>query len=64
MRETEFWVRMEKHLHGAYARVWADQVVLGSLGGRTVTEALDAGVPTQRVWRAVWAHHELPVSEH
>ena len=64
MRETEFWVRMEKHLHGAYARAWADQVVLGSLGGRTVTEALDAGVPIQRVWRAVWAHLELPFSEH
>ena len=64
MRETEFWVRMEKHLHGAYARVWADQVVLGSLGGRTVTEALDAGGPIHPGWGAGWGHRALPVSEH
>ena len=33
---------------------WAKQQVIGSLGGRTVQEALDAGEPPKRVWRAVW----------
>ena len=64
MRETEFWFRMEKNLGSGYARAWADQVVLQGLAGRTTTEALQAGVPTQKVWRAVWAYLELPFSEH
>lgn len=63
MRETEFWARMNRHLGSGYARAWAAQVVLADLAGRTASEALDAGVPTQHVWRAVWAHLELPFSE-
>jgi hypothetical protein len=54
---------MDKHLGGGYAAVWADQQVLAELGGRTVTEALDAGVAPKTVWRAVWSALELPPSE-
>ena len=62
MRETVLWRRLE-HLHGpAYARSWASQVVMADLGGRTVVEALDAGLPVVRVWRAVWGQLELPES--
>lgn len=60
MRETELWRRLERHLGPAYARAWATQVVLADLEGRSTQEALDAGVPVVRVWRAVWAHLELP----
>ena len=63
MRHSEFWERMEQHLGVGYAPVWADQQVLADLSGRTVTEALDAGVPPKTVWRAVWAALELPASE-
>lgn len=46
---------MEQHLGAAYARSWAMQVVLVDLDGRTVMEALSAGVPCKQIWRAVWS---------
>ena len=63
MREAELWMRLERHLGSGYAPVWAEQVVLAELGGRTVSEALGAGVPCKTIWRAVWAQLELPASE-
>lgn len=54
---------MDHHLGSAYARVWADQFVMSELGGRTVSEALAAGLEPKQVWRAVWAVLELPASE-
>ncbi|MBO0842742.1 MAG: DUF3046 domain-containing protein, partial [Nocardioides sp.] len=33
MRHTEFWSRMEDALGAGYARAWASQFVMGSLGG-------------------------------
>jgi hypothetical protein len=63
MRHTEFWSRMEHALGPAYARTWAEQQVLGSLGHRTVQQALDDGEPPKTVWRAVWERLELPDSE-
>ena len=63
VRLTDFWDRMETHLGPAYARSWAHDVVLAELGGRTVDEALAAGVDTKDVWRAVVASLELPARE-
>ena len=63
MRHTEFWARMEQALGPTYARSWASMFVLGDLGGRTVDEALAAGVPPKEVWRAVWAALDLPAKE-
>lgn len=63
MRLTEFWERMERHLGPSYARTWARDQVLPDLGDRTVCEALDAGLATKEVWRAVWRSLELPASE-
>jgi hypothetical protein len=54
---------MEQHLGAGYARVWADQFVIGDLGHRTAAEALEAGVDPKQVWRAVWQILELPASE-
>lgn len=47
-------------LPDGYSRVWADQVVLADLAGRTVTEALSDGVPCKTIWRAAWRQLELP----
>jgi hypothetical protein len=47
-------------LPGGYAATWADQVVLEDLDGRTVRDALGAGIPCKRIWRAVWRQLELP----
>jgi hypothetical protein len=60
MRHTEFWERMDAALGPTYARVWADQFVMAELGGRTASEALDAGLAPKEVWRAVWSALELP----
>ena len=63
MRHSEFWSRMEDVLGSRYAQPWASQQVIGSLGGRTVQEALDAGVSPQEVWREVWRVLDLPPSQ-
>ncbi len=63
MRHTEFWERMTEALgSSSYARVWSEQQVMASLGGRTVHEALAAGESPKLVWRAVWENLELPMS--
>ena len=59
MRESEFWARLGRPVGESYARVWSDQQVIRALGGRTVREALDAGVPVKTVWRGVCDHLEL-----
>ena len=63
MKYTEFWDRMENALGPAYARSWASMFVIADLGGRTVEEALAAGVSPKEVWRAVWAVLGLPARE-
>lgn len=60
MSETELWRRMAEHLPDGRLELWADSIVLSELGGRTVTEAIAAGLPFARIWRAVWEMLELP----
>lgn len=63
MRHTEFWTRMNAALGESYASVWASQQVMADLGGRTVDQALAAGVSPKQVWRAVADRLELPESQ-
>mgnify|MGYP003593411649 CR=1 FL=1 len=60
MREAELWQRLRAQLGDGYAGVWAEQMVLDELGGRTVVEAVAAGLDCKVIWRAVWARLELP----
>jgi hypothetical protein len=60
VRLTDFWERMELTFGRAYARSWADEQHLATLGGRTVTQALAEGEETREVWRAVCAHAPVP----
>ena len=60
MRLTEFWRRMEQALGAQPAETFARDQVIGSLGDRTVLEALAAGLPAKDVWRAVCATLDLP----
>lgn len=64
MREVELWARMDKALGADYARYWAGQVVLADLGSRTVVEAIAAGLPYKRIWRAVWKQLELSQTDY
>ena len=59
MREAELWARMEEVLGAGYARAWGDLVVMADLGGRSVSEAIGAGIDFKTIWRAVWAQLEL-----
>ncbi|MDT4914529.1 MAG: hypothetical protein QOC66_3657 [Pseudonocardiales bacterium] len=61
MRLTEFWRRMQERFGAAYAASVAADYRLPTLG-RTVDEALAAGVETKDVWRAVCAEFEMPAS--
>lgn len=60
MRLTDFWERMEAVLGRSYARTWAAEQHMSSLGGRTVDQALADGVDTRDVWRAVCEHAPVP----
>jgi hypothetical protein len=60
---TDFWQRMESHFGVGYAASWARDTRLVELDGLTVEEALKAGIETQDVWRAVWAHEGMHPKE-
>jgi len=63
MRHTEFWARMDEHLGSRYARSWAQDQHIADLDGRTVMQALEAGVPPKQVWRAVCTALQLPARD-
>lgn len=56
---TEFWARMDERFGAAYARSFAADYRLPTLGA-TVTEALARGEEAKTVWRAVCADVEVP----
>ena len=63
MRLTEFWSRMDAKFGRVYAQSYAQDQVIAQLEGRTVREALDAGVEAKAVWRAVCDATAAPASE-
>ena len=60
MRLTDFWDRMGEHFGSGYAESVARDQVIAELGGRTVYEAIDAGIETKEIWRAVCKRFEVP----
>lgn len=52
-------MRMNDVLAEDYAPVWAETMVLGELGSRTVVQAISDGIDSKRIWLAVWAQLEL-----
>ncbi|WP_040161916.1 DUF3046 domain-containing protein [Mobilicoccus massiliensis] len=60
MRESEFWRLMNDEFGESYANMVGRTQQLGELGGRTVVDALDAGVPPRRVWDALCDHMGIP----
>ena len=54
---------MRAQFGAAYAESLARDQVLTQLEGRTVVEAIDAGVPTKQVWRAVCEAFEVPARD-
>ena len=63
VRLTVFWERMNARFGAAYADSVARDLVIARLGGRTVAEALAAGVEPAVVWAAVCEAVEVPVQD-
>jgi hypothetical protein len=60
---TEFWKRMRGRFGDSYADSVARDLVIAQLSGRTVEQALAAGVPAKEVWHAVCEATDVPVHE-
>jgi DUF3046 family protein len=60
MRITAFRKRMADEFGEVRADMLARDHVFSSLGGRTVDQALDAGLSTKEIWRAVCDGFEVP----
>lgn len=54
---------MDARFGPAYARSYAADQVLSTLGSRTVVQALDQGEDVKHVWRAVCDATGAPASE-
>jgi hypothetical protein len=60
VRLTDFWERMDAVFGSEYALSWARDFVLSDLGDRSVTQAIDAGIDTRDIWRAVCRAADVP----
>ncbi|WP_029535270.1 DUF3046 domain-containing protein [Saccharopolyspora spinosa] len=60
MRHTAFRQRMADEFGRVRAEMLAQDHVFSLLGGRTVDQALEAGLSTKEVWQAVCDAFEVP----
>ncbi len=60
MRLSQFWSLMDDEFGAPYAASLARDHSLGSLGGRTATEAIDAGVSPREIWFALCDDMDVP----
>jgi hypothetical protein len=60
MRNTVFRRLMAREFGEIRAEMLARDHVLSALGGRTVDQAVDAGLSTKEIWRAVCEAFEVP----
>ena len=63
MRLTVFWERLHGRFGVAYGDTIARDLVIESLGGRCVVDALAAGLDPAEVWHAVCEAAGVPVEE-
>ena len=60
VRLTDFWERMDALFGPDYARSWARDFSLSGLDGRTVEQAIAAGIETREIWEAVCGVVDVP----
>ena len=60
VRLTDFWERMDALFGPDYARSWARDFSLSALDGRTVEQAIAAGIETREIWEAVCGVIDVP----
>jgi hypothetical protein len=60
VRLQEFWARMEHQFGSMRAHSVARDHVFSALGGRSATEAIEAGVPVRTVWLEICKEYDVP----
>ncbi len=60
MRLTYFWELMDGEFGGPRAASLSRDHVFAELGGRTVMQALEAGIEPRAVWKAVCEAYDVP----
>jgi hypothetical protein len=63
VRLQDFWSRMSKQFGSMRAQSVARDHVFAALGGRSATEAIEAGVPVRKVWQAICEEYDVPPKE-
>lgn len=58
-----FWERMRERFGTQHADTVSRDQTLRQLGGRTVLEALEAGMGAREVWDAVCEAYEIPLAD-
>jgi len=61
MRLREFWSLMDAVFGEEYAGTLAREMVVTDLNGRTVEQALDAGLAPRDVWHALCDTMDIPM---
>lgn len=64
MRITHLRQRMDEEFGPVRATALAHDHVFTNLGGRTVNEALEAGIDTKQVWAVVCATFDVSEERH
>ena len=60
VRLTYFWELMNAEFGAARAASVSRDHVFAQLGGRTVMDALEAGIDPRQVWKAVCEVYDVP----
>ncbi|TWH73788.1 Protein of unknown function (DUF3046) [Modestobacter roseus] len=60
VRLQEFWSRMEQQFGSMRSQSVVRDHSFGALGGRTASEAIEAGVPVRTVWLEICKEYDVP----
>jgi len=60
MKVSELRQALADEFGQAYSSVLASDLIMASLGGRTVNDALAAGIPPRDVWMALCRETDVP----
>ena len=63
VRLQEFSSRMERQFGSMRAHSVARDHVFAALGGRSATEAIEAGLPVRKVWLEICKEYDVPPKE-
>lgn len=64
MRISDLRERLNASFGSAWTPSFAHDIVIAELGGRTVNEALAAGLEPDLIWKAVCAMHPAETAAH